>query len=118
MQVPKCHCTLVQFFFNLGFIHVTCNTFKLGCITSKTISIYSGTPLFWTLWGPGEVSCIERCHHFRCTCSIKEAYLGHGKVSVKQRCPYFRDVIHVRVSHSAAVLNDMQQLSAASSAHT
>ena len=26
---------------------------------------YSGTPLLWTPWGPGEVSCIERCTHFR-----------------------------------------------------
>ena len=25
----------------------------------------SGTPLLWTPWGPGEVSCIERCPHFR-----------------------------------------------------
>ena len=22
--------------------------------------VYSGTPLLWTPWGPGEVSCIER----------------------------------------------------------
>ena len=27
--------------------------------------VYSGTPLLWTPWGPGEVSCIERCPHFR-----------------------------------------------------
>ena len=26
---------------------------------------YSGTPLLWTPWGPGEVSCIESCSHFR-----------------------------------------------------
>ena len=26
---------------------------------------FSGTPLLWTPWGPGEVSCIERCPHFR-----------------------------------------------------
>ena len=27
--------------------------------------VYSGTPLLWTPWGPGEVSCIDRCPHFR-----------------------------------------------------
>ena len=27
--------------------------------------VYSGTPLLWTPWGPGEVSCIERCPHFQ-----------------------------------------------------
>ena len=27
--------------------------------------VYSGTPLLWTPWGPGEVSCIERCPQFR-----------------------------------------------------
>ena len=26
---------------------------------------YSGTPLSWTPWGPGKVSCIERYPHFR-----------------------------------------------------
>ena len=26
---------------------------------------YSGTPLLWTPWGPGEVPCTERCPHFR-----------------------------------------------------
>ena len=26
---------------------------------------YSGTLLLWTLLGPGAVSCIERCPHFR-----------------------------------------------------
>ena len=26
---------------------------------------YSGAPLLWTLRGPGEVPCIERCPHFR-----------------------------------------------------
>ena len=29
--------------------------------------VYSGTPLLWKPWGPGEVSCIERCPHFRNT---------------------------------------------------
>ena len=38
-------------------------------------SVYSGTPLLWTPWGPGEVSCIERCPHFR-------GKLGHSKVSL------------------------------------
>ena len=26
---------------------------------------YSGNPLLWTPWGPGQVSCIETCPHFR-----------------------------------------------------
>ena len=26
---------------------------------------YSGAPLLWTPWGPGKVSCIERCPLFR-----------------------------------------------------
>ena len=26
---------------------------------------YSGAPLLWTPWGHGEVSCLERCPHFR-----------------------------------------------------
>ena len=25
---------------------------------------YNGTPLLWTPWGPGKVSCVERCPHF------------------------------------------------------
>ena len=25
--------------------------------------MYSGTSLLWTPWGPGEMSCIERCPH-------------------------------------------------------
>ena len=28
----------------------------------------------WTTWGPGKVSSIERCPHFR----VKKAYLGHS----------------------------------------
>ena len=36
---------------------------------------FSGTPLMWTPWGLGEVSCIERCPHFRGKISIKNAYM-------------------------------------------
>ena len=32
-----------------------------------TLEIYSGTPPLWTPWGPGEVSGLERCPHFRVT---------------------------------------------------
>ena len=46
--------------------------------------------LMWTPWGPGKVSCIERCPHFRNKYIIKIAYLGHGKVSLS---PYFRGVL-------------------------
>ena len=27
--------------------------------------VYSGTPLLWTPWEPGKVSCKERCPYFR-----------------------------------------------------
>ena len=36
----------------------------------------------WTPWGPGEVSCIERCPHFKGKCTFMKAYLGHNKVSL------------------------------------
>ena len=58
--------------------------------------VYSGAPLLWTPWGPGEVSCIqwnpsivdtlgtwsciERCPHFRGKLIFKKAYLGHSWV--------------------------------------
>ena len=42
-----------------------------------------------TPWGPGRVSCIERCPHFRGKFSNKKAYLGHSKVSFIRSCPYF-----------------------------
>ena len=31
----------------------------------RPVALNSGTPLLWTSWGPGEVSSIERCPHFR-----------------------------------------------------
>ena len=34
------------------------------CISACVCSTYSGTPLLWTHWGAGEVSCIERCPRF------------------------------------------------------
>ena len=53
------------------------------------------------LWGPGKVSCIERCPHFRN--KIRKAYLGHSNamsnVSLFQGCPLLkrRSTVH-RVS--------------------
>ena len=44
----------------------------------RTPREYSGTPLLWASWGPDEVSCRERCPHFR---GKFIAYLGHSKVS-------------------------------------
>ena len=38
--------------------------------------VYSGTPLLWTPWGPGEVSCIERCPHFRGINLLQESVFG------------------------------------------
>ena len=51
-------------------------------ITTVTIvdndgeSIHSGAPLLWTLWGSGEVSCIERCPHFRGKFIYQETIFG------------------------------------------
>ena len=55
--------------------------------------LISGNLLLWTPWGPGEVSYIERCPHFRGNYTLKKAYLGRSKVSLMQRCPCFRVVI-------------------------
>ena len=55
---------------------------RLGC---KYIYMYSGAPLMRTLRGPGELSRIERCPHFRGKFTV---FLGHSKVSSIQRCPY------------------------------
>ena len=75
--------------------------------------VYSGTPLLWTLWGPGEVSCIQwnpsivdtlgtwRSVLYREVSSfrdIKKAYLGHSQVSSFQGYPYFRGVLISGVS--------------------
>ena len=49
--------------------------------------MYSGTPLLWTPWRPGGVSCIERCPHFR---GEYMCILGRSIVSLVQRCPYFK----------------------------
>ena len=32
------------------------------------------TPLVWTTWGAGEVSCIERCPHFRGACILESIF--------------------------------------------
>ena len=50
---------------------------------------YSETPPRWTPWGPGEVSCIERCPHFRGIFTLrKHCWLSilNTKVSF-QGCP-------------------------------
>ena len=52
----------------------------------------------WTPWGPGEVSCIESCPHFR------GKYIGHSKVSLLQRCPYFRGVLQEGLQCTAVAL--------------
>ena len=38
---------------------------KIEGYIQNTSDDYSGTPLLWTPWGPGKVSCVERCPHFR-----------------------------------------------------
>ena len=65
------------------------------------------SPLLRTPWGPGRVSCMERCLNFRnpsivdtgvscierCPRSgvklYKKTYLGHSKASLTHRCSYF-----------------------------
>ena len=54
--------------------------------------IYSGTPLLWTPWGPGEVSCIERCPHFRGKFTLGKHIWDTAK------CPYYRGVLISGVS--------------------
>ena len=41
--------------------------------------VYSGTSLMWTPWGPGEVSCIERCPHFRGKFMLRKHIWGTAK---------------------------------------
>ena len=49
---------------------------------------YSGTPLMWTPWGPGEVSCIEKCPHFRGKfIHIWDTAKYSTEVSLFQGCP-------------------------------
>ena len=38
----------------------------------RAMTKYSGAPLLWTPWGPGEVSRIERCPHFRGTFVLRK----------------------------------------------
>ena len=55
----------------------------------------SGTPSLWKPWGPGGVSCIQRC---RVTKAYMYVFMGHSKVSLLQRCPDFRGVLTTEVS--------------------
>ena len=54
--------------------------------------MYSGTPLMWTPWGPGEVSCIERCPHFRGKFLLRKHIWDIAK------CPQCRGVLISGVS--------------------
>ena len=53
---------------------------------------YSGTPLLWTPWGPGEVSCIERCPHFRGRFILRKHVWDIAK------CPLYKGVLISGVS--------------------
>ena len=55
--------------------------------------VYSGITLLRAPWEPGEVSCIERCPHFRGKFTQKKHSLGHSEVSLIMRCLYFRGVL-------------------------
>ena len=83
-------------------VHCTCmHIMKLKEDLATAIgSLYVTTvePLYcmWITWGPGKVSCIERCPHFRGKINcIQKACLGHSVVSLIQsrRCPHFRGVL-------------------------
>ena len=51
--------------------HIIFKQFKNGWLKKSSVE----PPLMWTPLGPGEVSCIERCPHFRGKISIKNAYM-------------------------------------------
>ena len=53
--------------------------------------VYSGPPVLWMPWGPGNVSFIEGCPHFRSR-FILRTHIS-DIVSVIQRCPYFRSIL-------------------------
>ena len=55
--------------------------------------VYSGITLLRAPWEPGEVSCIERCPHFRGKFTLKKHSSGHSEVSLIMRCLYFRGVL-------------------------
>ena len=48
------------------------------------------------LGGPGEVSCIERCPHFRNPSIVDTCLGGPGEVSCIERCPHFRGKLVLR----------------------
>ena len=52
-------------------------------LVSERGEVYTGTPLLWTPWGPGEVSCIERYSLFRAIFRLRKH---------TAKCPYFRGV--------------------------
>ena len=54
--------------------------------------VYSGTPLLWTPRGPGEVSCIERCPHFRGKFPLRNCNWDIAK------CPQYSGVLISGVS--------------------
>ena len=61
-------------------------------------TIYSGTPLLWTPWGPGEVSCIERCPHFRGRFILRKHIWDIAK------CPLYKGVLISGVSFKRGIL--------------
>ena len=46
----------------------------------------------WTPWGPGDVSCIGRCPHFRGKFILRKLIWDIAK------CPFYRSVLISRVS--------------------
>ena len=65
LQVLPCNGWLivVDYCTELG---TTTNVSSFVCLVHLLQSYnYSGTPLLWTPWGPGEVSYIEKCPHSR-----------------------------------------------------
>ena len=54
--------------------------------------MYSGNPLSWTPWKPGDVSwqLYREVPSFQGKICIKIAYLGHSKVSFFQGCLFKR----------------------------
>ena len=72
------------------FIYSISLSLNLSICRSIYLSIYlstDGTPLLWTPWEPGGVSCIERCPHFR------GKFILRKHIWDTTRCPYFRGVL-------------------------
>ena len=66
---------------NYSFTLQTLNPDDLNSVVNIIFQVCSGSPLLWTPWGPGEVSCRERCPHFRGKFLLNWQSVLHTEVS-------------------------------------